>query len=200
MSIESLIINFSYVGLFILLIINGITSFPSSQILYIIAGYFAFTGDLNFWLVVIFGGLGMSIGNIILYEISRRKGLDYVLKINKFIGFEFFRKKDILRVNKVLKKKKGYIYLFFGKFINPIKIIIPIPAGMSHMNRFYFSVIIMITSFFWALAFTSFGFYFGKNYEAFGYYGAGMIILAVIFVFLFYKSMNGSDVVKDLEK
>ena len=45
-AIESTISLAGYFGIFVLMIANGAVSFPSSQVLYIIAGYFIAQGNL----------------------------------------------------------------------------------------------------------------------------------------------------------
>ena len=139
MNFEYLILTFSYLGIYVLMTINGVVAFPSSQILYILSGYFIFQGDLNFALVVFFGALGHTTGNIILYEISRKKGLEYIT------SFKIFPKREIEKVEAVFRKR-GDWFLILGKLVNPIKVFIPIPAGISKMNRVHFGVIVFVTS------------------------------------------------------
>jgi membrane protein DedA with SNARE-associated domain len=192
MSFETFIITFSYVGIFALMVLNGICGFPSSQIIYLISGYFAYKGDINLFLVIIIGGIAHSIGNIILYEVSRRKGLDYISK------FKIFPKKEIKKVNAVMKKK-GWWFLFFGKLVNPIKIIIPIPAGISKLNRVIFSSIVLITSIIWSAIFVLLGYFFGKTFDYAIYYGVIMIVLSLVIVGIFYKYMNSKEILKLVE-
>ena len=192
MSIEHLIITFSYAGILLLMIANGITGFPSSQLIYIVSGYFAYKGDISFILAIVLGGIGHSIGNIILYEVSRKKGLSYISK------FKIFPKKEIKKVNAVMKQK-GLWFLFFGKLINPVKIIIPIPAGISKLNRAIFSSIVLITSLIWSTIFVSIGYFFGKTFDFALYYCIIMIILSFIIVGIFYKYMNSKEILKLIE-
>ncbi|MFW6285710.1 MAG: DedA family protein [Nanoarchaeota archaeon] len=189
MSIEQIIISSSYIGIFLLLILNGIFGFPSSQIIYIIAGWFAYSEDMNLLLIVLLGGIGHAIGNAILYEISRKKGLNYILK------FKLIPKSEICKVNAVMQKK-GYWFLFFGKFVNPIKIILPIPCGISKMNRFIFNSINVITTILWAIIFVSIGYIFGKSWDFAYYYGVIMIILSFSIMFIFYRYMNSQEILK----
>lgn len=200
MSLETIVITLSYLGIFILITINGIVSFPSSQVVYVVAGYFAMLGKFNIFGVILAGAVGNTIGNVILYEISRRKGLKYSLKLLRFLhipGLDM--EKEVEKVKKVFEKK-GAWFLFFGKLVNPVKIFIPIPAGISHMNRFVFTSIIFVTSLIWASVFTSLGYFFGKSFENFGIYGIIMIVLVFVFGFVFYKYMNSADILKELEK
>ncbi len=199
MNLEYIIITLSYFGIFLLLLANGFFSFPSSQIIYVIAGYFAYTGDLNIYYVILIGALGQTIGNYILYEISRKNGLEYG---SKFIGYLFPGhdvKKEISKFQIAFNKRKIFL-LFVGKLVNPIKIFIPIPAGIAKINRAIFLGIVYLTSVIWAAIFTFIGFYFGKNYKNFGIIGAVLFIIALIVMAYFYKLMNSSEVIEELEK
>ncbi len=196
MSLEEIIVSLTYFGIFILITLNGVISFPSSQLVYIFAGYFASTGDLNLFLVIGVGAVAQSLGNLILYEISRRKGLDYSLKLFKFL--------DVLNPRQEIKKiqiafrKRGSFFLFVGKLVNPIKIFIPIPAGISKMNRIKFFVIVLIASGIWASIFSCIGYYFGKSWEKFGYYGVIMFAVFIIVIMVFYKYINSKEILEEL--
>jgi len=199
MSIEYIIITLSYFGIFMLMTSNGIVSFPSSQILYIIAGYFAFKGDLNLFYIIIFGSLGQTIGNFFLYEVSKKKGIKYAVQFVKFVFPFADAQKEIKKFQIVFNKKKIF-WLFFGKLTNPTKIFISIPAGIANIPRIIFLPIVYITSAIWAIAFTLIGYYFGKSYNNFGYIGAIILIIAIIIMSYFYKLMNSSEVLKELKK
>ena len=82
--LESIIVSLGYLGIFLLMIANGFISFPSSQILYIIVGYFISIGTLALVAASLVGALGNTIGNIILYEFSRRKGISYITQYKMF--------------------------------------------------------------------------------------------------------------------
>jgi membrane protein DedA with SNARE-associated domain len=193
MDTETIITSFSYVGIFMLMISNGFIGFPSSQILYIIAGYFVFTGALNLPLVIIAGALGNTVGNIILYEIARRKGLHYLTK------FQIFREKEIKKIQ-VVFQKKGAWFLAVGKLIPALKVFIPIPAGLGKMNRALYVPIILVTSIIWTFPFLGIGYYFGKSSNVFGKYAVVMAIIAFVVAAVFYRFMNSEEVIQEIEK
>ena len=199
MSIETIILTFSYLGIFLLITLNGIISFPSSQLIYVIAGYFASTGDLNLYAIIIVGTIANTLGNVILYEMARRKGLKYTLKFFKYLELTNINIEKEIKKIKIVFKKKGTIFLFFGKLINPIKIFIPIVAGISKMNRAVYISIILITSTIWAIIFTLFGLYFGKSYENYGWYGLIMMVFFGTFLLIMYKYMNSEAILKELK-
>lgn len=193
MDTETIIISFSYLGILGLMISNGFISFPSSQVLYIIAGYFVFKGDLSLAAVITVGTIGNTIGNIILYEVARRKGLMYLTK------FQVFREREIKKVQAVFQKK-GVWFLAIGKLVPALKVFIPIPAGLAKMNRGLYTVIIIITSAIWSTPFLAIGYYFGKSSRVFGKYAIIMTIIAFVVMAVFYKFMNSEEVVAEIEK
>lgn len=190
--IEHIIIVAGYFGIFGLMITNGIFSFPSSQILYIVSGYFVFTGDLNIFLVVICGALGNTIGNVILYYLVREKGLLYVTKLT------LLPEKEIRKVQ-IVFAKRGPWFLFIGKMLPAVKVFMPIVAGIAKMNVVLFVPIILVSSSVWGFIFITIGYYFGKSSDFFGTYAVILLIFAVILVFFFYRYMNSHSVLKELD-
>lgn len=191
-SIEQVIITLGYVGIFGLMISNGILGFPSSQFLYIISGFFIFTGELNLILVSLIGAIGNTIGNIILYEIVRRKGIAFITK------FKIFPKREVQKVQAVFSKR-GAWFVFIGKLLPAIKVFIPIVAGVGKMNRTYYIPIIFVSSVIWSLIFITIGFYFGKNIEFLGIYTIVLILIALIIVGIFYRYMNSKKILQEIE-
>lgn len=198
LGLEQIIITFSYLGILLLMTSNGFISIPSSQFLYLIAGYFAFTGDLNLGLIIVVGALGHTIGNYVMYEIARRKGVKYSVKFIKY----FFRlmdpEKEIKKFEIAFKKRSKFL-LFVGKLANPSKIFISIPAGIVKMNRVVFLIIAYITSAIWASIFVFLGYYFGKSYTNFGYIGGVLLIVFVVVMMYFYRLMNSDEVLAEVE-
>lgn len=192
-TIESIVLFSGYAGIFFLMIANGVVSFPSSQILYIIAGYFVFTGHLNLFLVALAGALGNTIGNIILYELARRKGLAYLAR------WKIFPERELKKVQ-IAFNKKGAWFLFVGKLLPAIKVFIPIPAGIARMNRYLYTGIILVSSSLWPFPFLAIGYYFGKSAHVFGTYAIILALIALIVATIFYKFMNSEEVISEIEK
>ena len=191
--IESIILGFSYLGIFGLMTLNGFVSFPSSQILYIIVGYFVSTGVLGLLPASILGATGNMIGNIFMYEAVRAHGIHYVKR------FQIFREKDILKVEHVFKKK-GLWFLFVGKLLPAIKVFIPIPAGLAKVHRGAFALIMFFASWIWSLVFIAIGYFFGKSTTVWKSYGLILMLIAGIVVFLFYRYMNSEAILRELDE
>jgi membrane protein DedA with SNARE-associated domain len=187
LSIESIIALLGYFGIFLLMIPNGIVGFPSSQILYIVCGYFIFTGSL-LWVPVIFAGaLGNTLGNIFLYEVIRKKGLEYIFK------YKIFPKEKIMKVEKAFQRK-GAWFLFFGKLLPAIKVFAPIPPAIGKMDRRVYVSVIFISSLLWTLPFLAIGYFFGKSSDVFGKYALFLIPFALIVAYLFYRYIEKQTV------
>jgi membrane protein DedA with SNARE-associated domain len=189
MSFEILIISFGYIAIFLFLVSNGIFNFPSSQIIYLICGYLVYIQKLNLFLVVLFGAVGNSVGNLILYEITRKYGLSKKLRSFRILPF-YYLKDEFLELLKKKFKKQGLIFLFFGKLISITKIFIPIIAGIGSVNRISYNLIIFITNLIWATIFVFTGFYFGKTVEFGLIFGIVFIIITIIFMYFFLKYLG----------
>ncbi len=192
-TIEALIQGGSYFAIFALMIANGAVSFPSSQILFIIAGYFVAQGNLTFALVAFVGALGNAIGNIILYELARKHGRTFIERM------KIFPERELSKVEYAFKKK-GAWFIFIGKLLPAIKVFVPIVAGLGKFSRILFAPLMFIASFIWALGFISIGFFFGKSSDLFGRYAIILVIIAAVVLLLFYRYINSPEVVSEIEK
>ncbi|OGZ07781.1 MAG: hypothetical protein A2942_02890 [Candidatus Lloydbacteria bacterium RIFCSPLOWO2_01_FULL_50_20] len=193
MDIESIILGSSYAGIFLLMIANGFVSFPSSQILYIIVGYFIGTGYLGLLPASLAGALGNTIGNILLYEAVRAHGVRYLRR------FQIFRPQDIRKVELVFHKR-GLWFLFIGKLLPAIKVFVPIPAGIGGVHRGIFAALMFSASWIWSFIFIAIGYFFGKSAEMWKSYSIILFIVAGVVLFFFYRSMNSTEIMKELEK
>jgi membrane protein DedA with SNARE-associated domain len=190
---ESILQALGYLGVFLLMISNGFISFPSSQILYIIAGYFVSMGRLDFWIVSVVGAIGNTIGNIILYEVVRAYGVAYITK------WVMFPEREVKKII-IAFRRRGAWFLFVAKMLPAIKVFAPIPAGIAHMRRAFYIPIIFVSSWFWSLIFLAIGYSFGKTEDIFGAYALVLSLVALIVVGAFYKYMNSKEVIEALEK
>lgn len=181
-SIETLILNFGYIAIFCFMITNGIVSLPSSNFIYIIAGFLVATGRLLFVPTVVMGTAGNVIGNIILYEIARRKGQGYITR------WRMFPEAKMVKLHRAFERK-GTVIIFVGKFLPGVKVFVPAVAGIANMGRGIYVFIISVTSFLWAAGLTYFGVMFGKNFEGgkFGIWSCVLVGFAIIAIYVFHR-------------
>lgn len=191
-TIETVIAISGYFGIFVLMIANGAVSFPSSQVLYIIAGYFIARGDLFLAPVALVGALGNTVGNIILYELARTHGRTFIARM------KIFPLRELAKVETAFRKK-GAWFIFIGKLLPAIKVFVPIPAGLGKMSRLLFAILMFVASFIWSLAFIAIGYFFGKSSDLFGRYAIILAIVATVVILLFYRYINSTEVIREVE-
>lgn len=160
MDINLIISQFSYLGIFALMTLNGIINIPSSQLLYLITGYFIGTKTLDPSLVIISGALGNTLGNMITVFLVRKHGTSLA---GKLLGLNQEAFEKLHSTLEKVFKKKGLWYLFLGKITPSIKAFIPILAGLARVNPITASFIFLTSSVLWACGINGIGYYFGKN-------------------------------------
>jgi membrane protein DedA with SNARE-associated domain len=192
-NIEMIITVAGYFGIFALMIANGALSFPSSQVLYVIAGYFIAQEKLLLIPVLLVGALGNTVGNVILYELARKYGKSFIIKL------KLFPSRELEKVEMAFQKK-GAWFIFIGKLLPAIKVFVPIPAGLGKMHRGFFALLMFIASSIWALGFIALGYFFGGTFKIFGPYALIPIAIAIIVVALFYRYLNSNEILNELKK
>lgn len=192
MDIESVILASSYLGIFLLMTLNGFASFPSSQVLYILVGYFISTGYLALLPASLVGALGNTVGNIALYEVARRYGIGALQRLR------FYREEEVRKIEAVFRKK-GVWFIFIGKLLPAIKVFMPVVAGLGKLRRDAFVLIIISSSYIWALGFISIGYIFGRSTEVFKTYAFILLLVAGTVVYLFWRYLNSTEILRAMK-
>ncbi len=181
MEIEQIISALSYLGVFILMFSNGIFSFPSSQVLYVIVGYFVGTGTLSLPIALLIGALGNTLGNIALYEFAREHGMNAALK---FLPM----KPHHIRKTERFFEKKGLGFLFIAKLLPTLKVFVPIFGGIGKAPRVLYAALMFLASMIWAFIFIEIGMFFGKNTDIWKPYSGALAIFSIlVIIFLWYS-------------
>lgn len=186
MDLDLIISNFSYIGIFFLMLANGVINFPSSQILYVIVGYFVGTGTLSFSGSVLAGGLGNTIGNVITFLLIKKYEKPLARKL-LMLPEDTFNKMH--RALHETFKERGMWWIFFGKLIPSVKSFIPIVAGLAGLRTPLVSFIFLVASFIWATGIVSLGYFFGKNFSL-SYLPIVSLVIALIVVSILYKKFS----------
>ena len=140
--------SLGYIGIFILMFLES-SFFPfPSEVVMIPAGYLAYKGDMNLFLVIISGVLGSLSGAWFNYFLASKFGRKF---LEKFISKEKLNKLD------EFFKKHGHISTFSGRLIPGVKQYISFPAGLSKMDGFVFSFFTALGSLIWILVLVGLG-------------------------------------------
>lgn len=186
MDLHSLLHSFSYLAIFFLMIANGVCNLPSSQFLYIIAGYFVSSGSLLFTPTIIVGALGNTIGNIITFLLIKKYDKPLARKL-LMLDEDTFNK-----IHSALHEtfsRRGMWWIFLGKLTPSVKAFIPIVAGLANTPTKLTSFIFLIASLLWATGITTLGYYFGEHITL-GSFALVSLAIGLAIAFAVYKNIS----------
>jgi len=197
-SFIQLVLNFSqsigYLGVFLLMTIeSSFIPFPS-EIVISPAAFLAAQGEMNIYLIVIFGILGSLVGASVNYFLARWLGrpIVYALVEKKWAKWFLLSTPKLEKAEKQFREYGG-ISTFLGRLVPAVRQLISIPAGFAKMNFWKFLFYTFLGSSFWVVVLALLGYFFGaneavlKNYYSEISLGLIVIVLLVVFFFLLNK-------------
>ena len=128
---------------------------PGVVLLAVISGIAAST--LNVFELVLIAYVASFLADILSFLLgtSISKSIDKLWPFNKY--------PNLLVQGRTFVKRFGILGVFVGKFIGPIRPLLPLTAGSLGMNFKYFLTVEIFSSFLWALLYTVPGYYAGKS-------------------------------------
>ena len=128
---------------------------PGVVLLAVISGMAAST--LNVFELVLIAYVASFLADILSFLLgtSISKSIDKLWPFNKY--------PNLLVQGRTFVKRFGILGVFVGKFIGPIRPLLPLTAGSLGMNFKYFLTVEIFSSFLWALLYTVPGYYAGKS-------------------------------------
>lgn len=184
-TIVSYIGNMGYWGIFLLMFLES-TFFPfPSEIIMIPAGYLAFKGEMNLYLVILIGIAGSVAGALFNYYLAMHFGRVFLLRYGRY----FFIKEETLDKLELFFVKHGELSTFNGRLIPGIRQLISLPAGLARMNLWKFSFYSALGAGIWVIVLVALGYLLGSNEALISQYlqSATLIaLLCVFFITIFY--------------
>ena len=128
---------------------------PGVVLLAVISGMAA--SNLNVFELVLIAYVASFLADILSFLLgtSISKSIDKLWPFNKY--------PNLLVQGRTFVKRFGILGVFVGKFIGPIRPLLPLTAGSLGMNFKYFLTVEIFSSFLWALLYTVPGYYAGKS-------------------------------------
>jgi len=188
--------NIAYLVICFAMFLENIIPPIPSEIIMPLGGFFVYQGNLNFFILVIFGLIGTVLGALPWYYLGRvlneKKLADFVESKGKILGIT---SKD-LNKSKSWFDKYGVSLVFWGRLIPGIRTLISVPAGIEMMPFKKFLVWTTLGSLIWVVLLSLSGYVFGENYRIIELYVDNIkifikplfIIILVIFIFRYLKS------------
>lgn len=153
--------------------------FPGA-IITVLAGFMASHGKGHIVLVMAAAGGGAIIGDLLSYLLGARFG-------SRLWGRGLLRKHlDLLRKAQAFFFEHGGKGLFFGRFIGPLRGLVPFIAGAAHMRPLPFLGWAVTSGLLWGIAYPGAGFLGGSSWELArslsGGLGMAVVLLAIVIV------------------
>lgn len=182
--------SLGYAGIFIMMFLES-SFFPfPSEVVMIPAGYLAYKGEMNMYLVILFGILGSLAGSLFNYYLAVKFGRRFLIKYGKYF---FIEEETIVRME-VFFKDHGHISTFSGRLIPVVRQYISLPAGLARMNIYVFSLYTSLGAGIWVVILALLGYFLGDNEslikEYLHYIIVVILILLSILTFWYYKKIK----------
>ena len=186
--------SLGYTGIFIMMFLES-SFFPfPSEVVMIPAGYLAYKGEMNMYLVILFGILGSLAGSLFNYYLAIKFGRRFLIKYGKY----FFIKEETIVKMEEFFKKHGHISTFSGRLIPVVRQYISLPAGLAKMNLFVFSLYTSLGAGIWVAILAILGYYLGDNEglikEYLRYIIVAILIALAFLAFWYYKKLQKTKV------
>lgn len=182
--------SLGYFGIFILMFLES-TVFPiPSEVVIIPAGYLAFKGEMNIYIVILLGVLGSLSGALFNYYFALKFGRTFLLKYGKY----FLVSEETIRKTELFFKDHGHISTFSGRLIPGLRHYISLPAGLAKMNLFVFCLYTTLGATLWVVILALLGYFLGGNEalikEYLRYLIVGLLVSLAALGFWYYKKVK----------
>jgi len=176
--ITGLIASWGYAGIFVTMMLeSALIPIPSEAVLPF-AGFLAYMGEMNIWMVVLVSTLANLAGSIIAYYIGKYLGRPFVEKYGKYLLLNMGH----LQLVENWFAKYGNLTVLFSRMLPLIRTYNSLPAGMGKMNFPKFCIYTFLGSIPWNLALVLLGWVLKQNWAILEKYSIYLDILAVFVV------------------
>ncbi len=157
-----IISSLGYAGVVLLMAIESACVPLPSEIIAPFAGFLAQSGRFSLFWVAIAGGLGSSVGSVLMYWIGMKGGRPLVEKYGKYILISHH---DIQKAD-VFFAKYGSIATLIGRILPVVRTFISLPAGIERVPFKKFLLYSFLGSFVWTYFLAYIGYKLGENWES----------------------------------
>lgn len=171
---ETWVTDYGYIAIFLLMLAeSACIPFPS-EVTMLVGGWYAATGDLNFFWVGAVGVLGNLVGSWIAYGVGRTMGRGVLDRYGRYV---LIRSHDIDKAE-VWWERYGDAATFFSRLLPVIRTFISLPAGIAKMPFGKFTLYTFLGVIPWTYALTYLGVVVEDNWErVLGYFDVPTLII-----------------------
>lgn len=187
--------NLNYFTVALLMAIESTFLPLPSEVVVPFAAYKAGQGELNVFLVVLFGTVGALGGSLINYTLAYYLGRPIVYRLaDSRLGKVFLLSKEKVVHAEEFFIRNGKTSTFIGRLVPGVRHLISIPAGLARMNLRDFMLYTFAGAGIWNIILAIIGFYLYEiRDQIFPYVGHILLVLGILFtVYLVIKARKNS--------
>jgi len=147
-----------------------------SEIVVPFAGFLAYEGKMDIWIVTLVSSTANLTGSIVAYMIGKYLGRPFIVKYGKYVLLNIHH----LELTEKWFARYGGIAVLFSRVLPVMRTINALPAGIGNMNFFKFCLYTFIGSVPWNLALVCLGYILKENWAILEKYTLYIDILAVL--------------------
>lgn len=159
--IEQVIAGSGPLGLAALMLLENLFPPIPSELVLPLAGFFVSRGDLGFVWALAAATSGSFVGAVVLYALGRWGGRPLVLRYGRVLRV---KEADLDRAEGWFDRYGDWVVLF-GRMLPGVRSVVSIPAGMSEMPIWRFSLLTVLGSAAWNSLLIGAGWYLGENWR-----------------------------------
>ncbi|MBI1823061.1 MAG: DedA family protein [Nitrospirae bacterium] len=185
--------SYGYAGILLAMVIESACIPLPSEIIMTFAGFLVSEGTFSLAGVTLAGAAGNLIGSWIAYFLGRFGGRGFLERYGKYF---FISEAELKKADRWFLKY-GEATVFVTRMLHLVRTFISLPAGISKMNFFRFSIYSFVGSIPWCLGLAYVGKVLGNHLRQLGPYFHQfdfiVVIGLVLFIFWFKKMYNMKD-------
>lgn len=137
----------------------GIGLIMPGSVLTVFSGWLAFQGKAPIAEVMVAAGFGALIGDLISYWLGARFG------VHLWQWSLLKKRQGLLLLTESFFLEHGGKSVFFGRFLGPIRGLVPFVAGASHMRPSLFTGYAIISGILWGISYPGLGYLGGTSWQ-----------------------------------
>lgn len=188
-TIISVISKTGYAGVFLLMAAESALIPIPSEVTMPFAGYLATISRFNIWLIILIGAFANLFGSIFAYWLGYWGGEAIIRNLIRKYGKYLLMTEHEYDRSEQWFRKYGEKIIFFSRILPIVRTFISLPAGVSRMNFWRFSLLTFLGSLIWSGLLAYIGFVLGKNWHSLSIYYRKfeyLIIFAILGLAVYY--------------
>lgn len=174
---EAFLLLLKQYGMVVYLILFAYCTLKSGW-LPLFAGYAAYSGALDLFLVALVTFAGGYLGDELRFYLARKYGESWLNKATKF--------GSLFRKARALAERYGTVYIFIYRYPKGLRTIGAFPIGLTSMKWRTFTLLNACSALLWVVVLVGSGYVFGASFDAFGM--SNLTAISVLMLCLFFIS------------